>query len=297
VTLDVPEAVRKKFTADGEEHWLDALPTIVHGLAADWSLTIGSAMSGGTAAFVTTARCHDGTDAVLKIAPPSHRRQIHAEATVLALADGGGCARLLRHDDDRVAMLLERLGPAMSELDLPREQQHDLLCDAARQLWRPVDPSLGLPTGADKARWLLQIIPELWDATDRPCSERAVADALACAERRLAAHDDERAVLTHGDVHELNALQAADGTFKLIDPDGVRAEPEYDLGVIVRTGPGEDDLRVRTDRLAARTGGNRDAIWEWGAGHRVASGLYCATIDYQPFGRRLLADADRYALG
>jgi hypothetical protein len=28
-----------------------------------------------------------------------------------------------------------------------------------------------------------------------------VAHALACAARRVAAHDDERAVLVHGDVH------------------------------------------------------------------------------------------------
>jgi len=29
-----------------------------------------------------------------------------------------------------------------------------------------------------------------------------VCHALACAELRVAAHDDERAVLVHGDVHE-----------------------------------------------------------------------------------------------
>jgi streptomycin 6-kinase len=38
-----------------------------------------------------------------------------------------------------------------------------------------------------------------------------VCHALACAERRVAAHDDERAVLVHGDVHEWNALQAPGG--------------------------------------------------------------------------------------
>jgi streptomycin 6-kinase len=38
-----------------------------------------------------------------------------------------------------------------------------------------------------------------------------VCHALACAERRVAAHDDERAVLVHGDAHEWNALQAPGG--------------------------------------------------------------------------------------
>ena len=40
--------------------------------------------------------------------------------------------------------------------------------------------------------------------------------ALACARRRTEAHDDERAVLVHGDVHQWNALEA-DGGFKRRD--------------------------------------------------------------------------------
>jgi streptomycin 6-kinase len=35
--------------------------------------------------------------------------------------------------------------------------------------------------------------------------------ALACAARRIDAHDDERAVIVHGDVHQWNALEAAGG--------------------------------------------------------------------------------------
>ncbi len=60
----------------------------------------------------------------------------------------------------------------------------------------------------------------------------------------MAAHDDERAVLVHGDVHEWNALQAPGGGFKLVDPDGLLAEPEYDLGVVMR----EDPVRAHARR-------------------------------------------------
>jgi streptomycin 6-kinase len=72
---------------------------------------------------------------------------------------------------------------------------------------------------------------------------RAVDHALACAARRVAAHDDERAVLVHGDVHQWNALQVPGG-FKLVDPDGLLAEAEYDLA-------GVDRPAVRLDRPAA----------------------------------------------
>ena len=112
--------------------------------------------------------------------------------------------------------------------------------------------------------------------------------------RRRAAHDDRTAVLVHGDIHEMNALQASDGTYKLIDPTGLRAEPACDLGTIVRCNPDlGDDLRARTERLASRTGVDATAIWEWGTIHRVISGLYAYTIDFQPFGHLLLAEADR----
>ncbi|MDQ4103402.1 MAG: hypothetical protein M3186_06745 [Actinomycetota bacterium] len=48
------------------------------------------------------------------------------------------------------------------------------------------------------------VIATTWEDLDRPCSEHALDHALACASRRIDAHDDERAVLVHGDVHFRN---------------------------------------------------------------------------------------------
>ncbi|MFC4947593.1 phosphotransferase [Pseudonocardia sp. GCM10023141] len=137
-----------------------------------------------------------------------------------------------------------------------------------------------------------------WERLDRPCSERAVEQAVRCAERCIAAHDDERAVLVHGDVHQWNALEAGGG-FALIDPDGLLAEPEYDLGVLMREDPvellAEREPFDRAARLAAWTGLDASAIWEWGVVERVSTGLICAAIELQPVGRQLLAAADRVA--
>jgi streptomycin 6-kinase len=92
----------------------------------------------------------------------------------------------------------------------------------------------------------------------------------------------------------MNALQASDGSYKLIDPAGLRAEPACDLGTIVRCNPDlGDDLRTRTEKLASRTGVDATAIWEWGTIHRVFSGVYASSIGFQPFGELLLAEADR----
>ncbi len=191
----------------------------------------------------------------------------------------------MRDDAERGALLLERLGPSLFDLAPPIEERHEILCTTAMRFWRPA-PDCGLPTGAEKAVWLADYIVKTWEATDRPCSERAVAHALTCAERRRVAHDDERAVLVHGDVHQWNALQADHG-FKLVDPDGLLAEAEYDLGIVMREDPVElleGDPRERARWLAARTGLDATAIWEWGVVERVSTGLYCAE-DRSPTGR------------
>ncbi|MBY8882588.1 aminoglycoside phosphotransferase family protein [Actinacidiphila acidipaludis] len=294
MTLDIPDEVRNKAVAEGNASWLDELPSLVAALARDWSLTIGATLRGGHAALVVEATLAGTTAAVLKVGVPGTRRELAREACALRLAGGDGYAGLLLDDPDRDALVLERLGSAMHDVVPDPATRHDMLCDVAARGWRPAGPETGLPTGADKARRYAELLPRLWEETGRACSPATVEDALACIERRRRAHDDRRAVLVHGDVHELNALQAADGTFKLIDPEGLRAEPAYDVGTIIRCNPGcGDDLRARAQRLAARTGLEATAIWEWGTIHRVVSGLYSRSIAFQPFGDLLLAEADR----
>lgn len=291
---DVPEAVWTKALAAGAAAWLRELPSLLEDLEREWAITVGRPYAGGTESFVAEAVLTDGTEAVLKLLIPRNRDAARNEITALRLTDGDGFAKLLRHDIDRGALLLERLGRSMSDLALPMAQRHGLLCSAAQRVWRPALDS-GLPTGAEKGRWLIEFITASWDELDRPCSERAVDHALTCAERRIAAHDDERAVLVHGDVHQWNALEAG-GRFKLVDPDGLLAEPEYDLGTLMREDPVElleGDSHERARWLAKRTGLVAGAIWEWGAVERVSTGLLCTKVGLQPVAAEMLIAADR----
>jgi streptomycin 6-kinase len=294
--VEIPTVVRNKATGVGAGGWLDELPALVDSLSREWSLTVGRPYDDATEAFVAEATLADGTPAVLKLLVPRDGDAANHEITVLRLVDGEGCVRLLRSDGERHALLLERLGPSLHSLALPLGRRLEILCDVARRVWRPA-PESDLPTGAQRARWLVEHITQSWEDLGRPCSERAVAHAVACADRRIAAHDDERACLVHGDVHEWNTLQAGDG-FKLVDPDGVLAEPEYDLGVLMREDPRElvdGDPRARARWLADRTGLDAEAIWEWGVIERVSTGLECTKVDLQPIGRDMLAVADRVA--
>jgi len=293
--IELPSAVVSKAQAVGAHRWLTDLDELVASLVDEWQLTLGSVFPDGTEALVMEATLPDATSAVLKLLVP-RGEAVENEITVLRLADGEGCARLLRDDTSRGALLLERLGPSLHDLGLPLAVRLEVMTDAAARVWRPADGER-LPTGAEKGQWLIDHILRLWDVLDRPCSEQAVDHAMACAQRRIAAHDDERAVLVHGDVHQWNTLQAGDG-FKLIDPDGLLAEAEYDLGIMMREDPVElmeGDPFERAHWLAQRTGCDATATWEWGVVERVSTGLVCTQIGLQPLGRQMLAAADTIA--
>jgi streptomycin 6-kinase len=297
-SLTVHPVLRSKAEAAGAAGWIGDLPAIIAGLEQDWSITVGRPYDSSTEAFVAQATLADGTPAVLKLMIPRPGDHARREITVLRLTAGEGCARLLRDDVTRGALLLERLGRSLDQFGLPVRARHEILCAAAALLWRPA-PGAGLPTGADQGRWLAAYITASWEELGRPCSARAVEYALACAARRVAAHDDERAVLVHGDVHQWNALEAAGG-FKLVDPDGLLAEAEYDLGIIMREDPVEllqGDPRERSRWLARRCGLEETAIWEWGAVERVSTGLLATRIGLQPVGAQMLAAAGQVAAG
>ncbi len=295
--MKVPAVVRNKAIAVGATDWIDGLDDLVADVQHEWSITVGRPYEDGTEAYVAEVTLGDGTPAVLKLIMPGVGDAAKHEIAVLRRTNGEGCVELLRDDVDRGALLLERLGPSLHDLGLPTVQRHAILCSVAQQVWRPA-PDCDLPTGAAKGRWLCESIVEMWHALDRPCTERAIDHALACAASRIAAHDDERAVLVHGDVHEWNALTAGHG-FKLVDPDGLLAEAEYDMGILMR----EDPLEIleggaweRATSLAERTGLNATAIWEWGVVERVSTGLLSTQIGLQPIGSEMLAVADRLAV-
>lgn len=301
MVIDPPTVVRNKALAVGASGWLRDLEATVTALADEWGFTLDHRFDDSTEAFVAAVTLHDGQPAVLKLLVPRSTEAAEQEITVLRLAGGNGCVQLLRADPARGALLLERLGPSLHDLGLPIGTRHEILCATAAMLWRPAR-GCGLPTGAEKGRWLIEHIERLWEELDHPCSERAVQHAVDCAQRRIAGHDDERAVLVHGDVHEWNVLQAGSG-YKLVDPDGLLAEAEYDLGIVMREDAGDllaapsvgEATWKRASWLGARCGLDPTAIHEWGVVERVSTGLLGTSVGLQPVGREMLLAADRLA--
>lgn len=271
--------------ANGEpgRRWLEELPDRLDDLLRRWELEPGPVYPGGTAGLVLAVVRGDGTPAVLKLALPRSMDDPDTFARAVRvhrLADGRGCARLLAHDDGHRALLLERLGPNLAELGLPLPATLDAIASTLQTFWRPVDDSHDLPSGAEKAMWLRSYILEGWTTLDRPF-ERAVLDrALASCDERAAAFDPRRAVLVHGDAHGWNTLAAGDGTYRFVDPEGLRSVPEHDLGVPMREynepllrGDTARLVRERAERLATACTVDPEAVWQWGFIERVSTGL------------------------
>ena len=288
----VPPALRRKALAEGDRclAWLNDLPRLVGEIEDRWRLRVGDPMAEGTASFVAPAATAHGTTVVLKLAMPAAIdgwEALDREARVLETAAGRGCVRVLAYDSDRHAVLLEELGRQLAQLRLPLRRQLEIICSTLRSLWGvPADPTL--PTGADKARWLSTFITDAWDLLDHPCPERVVDHAVQLADRRASAFSPERAVLVHGDGHAWNTLESRNGAsrFRLVDPDGLYAEPEYDLGISMREYNDEllvgDPLRLGRERarlLAELTDTDAERIWEWGYVERVSNGLLLIKLD------------------
>ena len=322
---DLPDEVEKrlKYLGDVGTHWLDQLPATLARLSEEWQISLQSVLHGGSESLVMRVlqkeqQTQNGnSDAVLKVLLPSiaepGQNEIwpNREIDVLQTAGGCGYVQLLAADIQSLAMLLEPLGAPLGQLEIDVEYQQQLLCETLKECWRTPVADLGLQTGAQKARWLRGFIGSLAQSQKGHISEQALSIAIEFTHEREAAHAGAKKVLVHGDPHEMNILQQLKrGTtepsgYKMIDPDGLYAEAEYDVGVILRDAsatllktsthaPIERGI-TRCERLAKLSGTQCLPIWQWGYIERVSTGLYTLELGMPEYGKDALAVANSWA--
>lgn len=306
-SVSIPEPVRRRALSRGPEGraWLDGLDALLAGLAREWGLSIARTLTGGTEALVAEVTMADGRPAVLKVAPPGSGLA-EGELQTLLAARGRGYAEVYRHDRSREAVLLERLGPSLADSGLSADAQLEVLCATLQEAWAPLPEGVRLPTGAEKARSLAELIERTWREQGRPCPERVIETALHYAEIRRRSFDPASAVLSHGDGHPWNTLRVPGdpaGRYKFVDPDGLFVERAYDLGILMREWTSElllGDPRVLGGRrcrwLAARTGVDPEAIWQWGFMESTSTGLHCMQVGLEG-AHELLTVAERWTGG
>ncbi|HST67084.1 MAG TPA: aminoglycoside phosphotransferase family protein [Mycobacteriales bacterium] len=265
--MTVPDLARAK----GGAQWVAGLPATIAALAGTWGLTIGAPLSGGTSAYVARVTTATGDPAVLKISVPGVG--FDREIRTLRAAAGRGYARLLAADPDRDAVLLEPLGESLLRSGLSPQEQLDVLAGLLPLAWQV--PAEG--PAEDKAAGLAGLIEE----HRQPGSDRVIAEALRCADRRSAAFDPDRCVWVHGDAAAANVLRRADG-WAFVDPDGFRGDPDYDRGVAARDWCEQLDAAADPGGLllsyCRRLGGDPDPVRDWAYLERVSTGLYVESL-------------------
>lgn len=241
-------ATRAREGAAADE-WVGALPALVAGLLTRWELEVQGSPLHGYVALVVPVRRPDGWAAMLKVSWVDEESRV--EGVALAMWGGAAAVSLLDCAPEDGALLLERLDPHRSLLQVEEEHAVALAATLLRQLHVP--PPGGLTNVADIARrWQTTLRPE-WETLGRPGQGDLVELAIATCAGLAATPGAAR--LLHGDYHYGNVLARASvhatgsgaagpQAWAAIDPKPLVGEGEYDLVPL---------LRNRWDELA-RTG-------------------------------------------
>lgn len=303
--IAVPDVLRSTAERLGDvgRAWLEELPALIADLEAIWSVTVGDLAGEGFTGLVLGATDASGTEVVLKLGIPDGLVGIPPfshEIDVLLLADGPPYARVLRHDYQRRAMLMERLGRPLGRLGLPVEAELDAIARTLPMGWERV-PGSPLTRGDKKAAWLRRLIEGRWSSLGRPCSESTVELAVDYTHHREKAFDPDTALLIHGDAHPDNILETSpgSGTYALIDPAGLISEPAHDLAIPLRertdvllAGDCVELLRMWCETLADVTHVDPVAIWQWAFIERVSTGFVFLSFGLHDDARKMLRVAD-----
>ena len=178
-------------------------------VAREWGVPLGERIAAGRFSYVAFA----GDDAVLKVVPVEDD-EADQEADALALLQGDGAVRLLRHDRARRAMLIERARPGGDASALPEPEAIRVAVAAAKRFWRPL-------ARGSAFRWIGDHVPRwLEHAGDH--------ELVRHAKELYASLRPSDATLVHGDFHHHNLLRHGDG-WVVIDPKPMLGEPEFDV--------------------------------------------------------------------
>jgi streptomycin 6-kinase len=203
----------------------------------------------------------DGGEAVLKVnvRDPETEHEAHA----LERWDGQGAVRLMAHDPERWALLIERCRPGTQLWALHDDKATAIAADVLEQLWVPAGgPFRRLEDEA--ARWADELPSR---GLDLALVDRAVSFL------REAGPTQRESVLLHQDFHGGNVLESARG-WLAIDAKPLVGEREFDVASLIRdrrpTTKKEMDRRL--DFLVDRLGLDAERTRGWAIAHALAWG-------------------------
>jgi streptomycin 6-kinase len=258
----------------GGAEWLERLPRLVRELSKRWGLTVGEPYDTMISLVLPVVRS-DGTAAVLKLNFPDPESEHEADA--LALWDGTAAVRLVEHDPERRALLVERCVPGDQLWSVADEEEANRIgASVLRRLWERKPDGAAYRTLAREAERWADELPARWEAAGRPYEQRLVDETVAWI-RELAPSQPEL-VVAHQDLHGGNVLSAEREPWLAIDPKPLLAEPAFDTASLLRDRRDElaldphpeRRLRRRLDQLSSELGLDRERMRGWAVVHALA---------------------------
>ncbi|PWK64689.1 streptomycin 6-kinase [Streptomyces sp. CG 926] len=232
--IEVPASLIASYTRNGgeaERTWIAGLPSLVADLLDRWEVQPDGGIGSGEASLVVPVRRTDGSRAALKLQMP--RAETTAALIGLRAWNGDGIVRLLDHDPESSAMLLERLDGSRT---LASVEDDDVAMDALAGLMarlHAVPAPEGLRDLGDVARAMLAAAPAACAALPDPSDQRRLR-GWASAVAELVDEPGDR--MLHWDLHYDNVLAAEREPWLAIDPEPLVGDPGFDLWPALDTG-------------------------------------------------------------
>jgi streptomycin 6-kinase len=220
-------ALHEKYSGEAGRVWIAGLPDLAAAYMDRWQLVKDGEVAAGAVALIIPVVRSDGSKAVLKLQPVDD--ETGGEPSALQAWAGRGAVRLLEHDPESGAMLLERLDASR---DLNTIQDDLAAAKIIAELLVQLN-SVAAPAGMRHLR----------DVATATLAETATAIQLArdpeerqllinCAARyqELIADPLENRLL-HWDLHYYNTLSTFDGDreWKAIDPKPLAGDSGFEL--------------------------------------------------------------------
>ncbi len=265
--MHVPLGLQRLRESQDGATWLTGLPSLSDACRRRWGLRLGIPYEDSYVSWVSRAWLPTGEPTILKIQFP-HEESRH-EGEALLRWGGDGAVRLVDHDPEHHALLIEPCVPGHHLSTIDPGAAIEVMTGLLPRLWIPAGPPFR--SLADEAAGWVADLPRLWDGAGRPFEESLLDEATTSLTGLATSQGDQ--VLIHQDLHGDNVLAASREPWLVIDPKPLAGEREFSLAPIIRShefGHGREAVLGRLDALAMTLDLDRERARLWTLGQTLA---------------------------
>lgn len=268
------------FYKDKGARWLRDLPDFLNRIAKHLNLKIDNPFTDLSYNYTAPAVDQNGEHVVFKCGLPN--KELTTEIAALKHFNGQGAVRLINANADEGWLLLERCEPGQRLKTIKDDDQASIIAvNVMQTLWKPIDKPESFPMVSD---WLSTLKPV------KPIPNRLIDAAQQIAKDLL--KSQSAVVLLHGDLHHDNILSSEREPWLTIDPKGVIAEREYEVGAFMRNPLTmlltKSILNRRLDLISEYTGFDRQRLLHWSFVQAVLAAFWC--VDDMTGGEKTFID-------